>query len=158
MNSEVVMNSQSIAPTHLGGFRGPPQDAHHPGRRGIGPFLGHVAEMTAAMMIGMPLVGMPLRALQGALFGAWSLGIPEVRATGMAVSMTVAMVVWMRIRRHSWRASAEMGAAMLLPTIALLPLLWVGIISGSALIGLGHVVMLPAMLVVMLYRRRDYGL
>jgi flagellar biosynthetic protein FliP len=152
------MNSQSIAPTQPGDFEAPPHEAHHRGRRGIGTFLGHVTEMTAAMMIGMALVGMPLRAFQGAVFGASSLAIPEVRASGMAVSMTIAMVAWMRIRGHSSRASAEMGAAMLVPTMALLPLSWGGIISGSVLLGLGHVVMLPAMLAVMLYRRRDYGL
>ena len=45
------------------------------------------------------LFGMPLRALQGALLGPASVGIPELRA-GMATAMTVAMVIWMRFRRH----------------------------------------------------------
>jgi flagellar biosynthetic protein FliP len=152
------MNSQSIALNQPGSFEATPHAAHNGGRRGVGPFLGHLAEMIAAMMIGMPLFGMPLRALQGALLGASSVGIPELRALGMATAMTVAMVAWMRFRGHSWRASAEMAAAMVVPTVALFPLLWVGMISGGMLVGLVHVLMVPSMLGVMLYRRREYGM
>jgi flagellar biosynthetic protein FliP len=152
------MNSHSIALNQPGGFEATPHAAHHGGRRGVGPFLGHFAEMFVAMMIGMPLFGMPLRALQGALLGAPSVGIPELRALGMATAMTVAMVAWMRFRGHSWRASAEMAAAMIVPTVALLPLLWAGIISGGTLVRLEHVLMVPSMLAVMLYRRTDYGM
>ena len=90
------MNSQSIELLQPGGFEVTPHAAHHGGRRGIGPFLGHFAEMFVAMMVGMPLFGMPMRALQAALLGPSSVGIPELRALGMAVSMTVAMVAWMR--------------------------------------------------------------
>ena len=100
---------------------------------------------------------MPLRALQGALLGPASVGIPELRALVWR-SMTVAMVIWMRFRRHSSRATTEMAAAMVVPTVALFPLLWAGIISGGMLVGLGHVLMLPSMLAAMLYRRSDYGL
>ena len=152
------MNSQSIVVPGPGPFEALPGAVHHGGGRGIGRFLRHFAEMFAAMMIGMPLVGMPLRALQGALLGPSSIGIPELRALGMAVAMSVAMVAWMRFRDHSWRSSAEMAAAMVVPVVAFIPLLWMGIISGSMLVGLGHVLMLPAMLAVMLYRRSEYGL
>ena len=152
------MNSQSIVFPGPGSFEAPPGAVHHGGSRGIGRFLGHFAEMFAAMMIGMPLFGMPLRALQGVVLGPSSIGIPELRALGMAVAMSVAMVAWMRFRGHSWRSSAEMAAAMVVPMVAFIPLLWMGIISGSTLVGLGHVLMLPAMLAVMLYRRSEYGL
>lgn len=152
------MNSQSIELRQPGGFEVTPHAAHHGGRRGVRPFLGHAGEMFVAMMVGMPLFGMPLRAVQGALLGPSSVGIPELRALGMAVSMTISMVAWMRYRGHSWRASAEMGAAMIVPSVALLPLLWTGIISGGMLVGLAHVLMLPSMLAVMLYRRSAYGL
>lgn len=152
------MNSQSIELLQPGGFEVTPHAAHYGGRRGVRPFLRHVGEMFVAMMIGMPLFGMPLRALQGALVGPSSVGIPEFRALGMAISMTISMVAWMRYRGHSWRASAEMGAAMIVPPVALFPLLWMGIISGAMLVGLAHGLMLPSMLAVMLYRRRAYGL
>ena len=131
---------------------------HHGGRRGISLFLGHFAGMFVAMMVGMPLFGMPLRALQGALLGPSSVGIPELRALGMAISMTVAMVAWMRFRGHSWRPSIEMGAAMIVPTLALFPLSWAGLIAARGLSGLAMALMLPAMLLAMLYRRSEYGL
>jgi len=152
------MNSQSIALTQPGSFEAAPHATHHGGRRGIGPFLRHFVEMFVAMMVGMPLFGMPLRSLQGVLLGPSSVGIPELRALGMAAAMTVAMVIWMRFRRHSSRATTEMAAAMVVPTVALFPLLWAGIISSGMLVGLGHVLMLPGMLAVMLYRRSEYGL
>jgi hypothetical protein len=152
------MNSQAIELLQPGSFEVTPEAAHHGGRRGVRPFLGHVGEMFVAMMIGMPLFGMPLRALQGALLGPSSIGIPELRALGMAVSMTISMVAWMRYRGHSWRASAEMGAAMIVPSVAMFPLLWTDIISGGMLVGLAHGLMLPSMIAVMLYRRSEYGL
>lgn len=152
------MNSQSIELLQPGGFEVTPHGAHYGGRRGVRLFLGHVGEMFAAMMIGMPMFGMPLRAMQAALLGPSSVGIPELRALGMTVSMTIAMVGWMRYRGHSWRASAEMGAAMIVPPVAFFPLLWTGIISGGTLVGLAHVLMLPSMLAVMWYRRSAYGL
>lgn len=151
------MNSQSIALADPA-FADAPAAAHHGSRRGIGRFLGHFGEMAAAMMIGMAVPGMPLRALQVAVLGPESAGVPELRALGMAASMTVAMVAWMRFRGHSWRASAEMAAAMMVPTVALLPLLWLDLVSGRTLVAVGHGVMLPAMLAAMLYRRREYGL
>jgi flagellar biosynthetic protein FliP len=152
------MSSQSIALTRPGGIEATPHTADHGGRRGIGPFVRHVVEMSVAMMIGMPLFGMPLRAVQGALLGPSSVGIPELRALGMAVAMTMAMVIWMRYRSHSSRATGEMAAAMIVPTVALFPMYWAGIISGGMLVGLTHVLMLPSMLAVMLYRRSEYGL
>ena len=150
------MNSQSMAMS--GAFEASPHAGHHGGRRGVGPFVVHFIEMVMVMMVGMPLFGMPLRALQGALLGPASVEIPELRALGMATAMTVAMVIWMRYRGHSRRATTEMAAAMVIPTIAILPMLWVGIISGGTLVGLTHILMLPSMLAVMLYRRSEYGL
>jgi len=152
------MNSHSIAQAQPARFEVTPHGVHHGARRGIRPFLGHFAEMFVVMMVGMPLFGMPLRALLAALLGPASVRTPELRALGMAMAMTVAMVAWMRFRGHSWGAAAEMGGAMLLPTAALLPLFWSDIISGGMLVGLGHVVMLPSMLAVMICRRSQYGL
>jgi hypothetical protein len=151
------MNTQSIASNQPGGFEATPHAAR-PTVRGLVPFLGHFAEMFTAMMIGMLVVGMPLRALQEAVFGPASVRVPELRALGMAVAMTLAMVAWMRFRHHSWRASTEMGAAMLVPTVALFPLLWADIVSGGMLMTLGHSLMLPSMLAAMAYRRGEYGL
>jgi len=100
------------------------------------------------------LVGMAL----GAFLGFYDVARTELLALSMALSMSAPMVGWMRLRRHSWRASNEMAAAMIVPAIALCPLLWWGLISDDTLIGLQHVLMLPAMLAVMVYRRTDFGL
>lgn len=51
-----------------------------------------------------------------------------------------------------------MGAAMVLPLAALFPMLWTGLLSADAVLDLQHLLMLPAMLGAMLYRRREYGL
>jgi hypothetical protein len=39
------------------------------------------------------------------------LGQPELFALGMAASMSLPIVAWMRHRGHSWRNGAEMSAA-----------------------------------------------
>ena len=46
---------------------------------------------------------------------------------------------------------------MIVPTAAILPLFWVGLITGTTLIGIEHLSMAPAMLALMAYRHRDYG-
>ncbi len=121
--------------------------AHHgaPSRR---RFLGHFIEMQVAMMVGM--------AAGGAL-GVSAIAGTELRAAAWMIAMVVPMVAWMRFRGMSWRASAEMSAAMLVPTLAALPIFWAGLIPGSLLIGIEHMSMGPAMLALMVYRRREYG-
>ena len=143
------MNSQALALTNPGGLESSPPAAHHASGRGWVAFLGHFGQMFVAMMLGMGLFALlPFR----------SRDLPELYALLMAVSMTVPMVAWMHFRGHPRRASAEMAAAMVVPTLVLIPLVWLDIISGRMLIGLEHVLMLPTMLAAMLYRRSEYGL
>lgn len=73
-----------------------------------------------------------------------------------AVGMTVAMVAWMRHRRHSWRRSTEMATAMIVPAVPLICLRLLDIISGP-ICGLYCLATLIAMVALMLYRRSDYG-
>jgi flagellar biosynthetic protein FliP len=68
----------------------------------------------------------------------------------MATSMTLGMSIWMAIRRHAWRFILEMGAAMYLSFVVLFPAYWAGLLSGDGLLVVGHIVMLPAMAVVIL--------
>lgn len=143
------MNSQSLTLTNPGGLESSSPTAHHAGGRGWVAFLGHVGQMFVAMMLGMGLF---------ALLPVRSRDLPELYALLMAVSMTVPMVAWMSFRGHPRRASAEMAAAMVVPTLVLIPLVWLDIISGRMLIGLEHVLMLPTMLAAMLHRRSEYGL
>ncbi|NUW39621.1 hypothetical protein [Nonomuraea rhodomycinica] len=117
-------------------------------------FLGHFAEMLAAMILGMVLLGPLWEALPG---GPALLARPDLAVLVMATDMTVGMSLWMRYRGHGWGAIAEMGAAMYAPFAVLLVPYWTGLLSGHALMMAGHVLMVPAMLLVMLRRRAEYG-
>jgi flagellar biosynthetic protein FliP len=116
--------------------------------RRIVRFVGHYLEMVAAMVVGMV-------ALAPLWPQAW-LVRADVDAVVMATNMTVAMVAWMRIRRHPWPRTLEMAAVMYLPFLALLVPYWLGALTGTALMVAGHVIMFPLMLAAMVWRRRDY--
>ena len=119
--------------------------------RGHLRFAGHFAEMVVAMLAGMVALG-PL----------WSWALPGLSAYPvagvlvMATNMSIGMALWMRIRKHSWPRIAEMCAAMYVPFVALLIPYWLGAISGDLLMMAGHVLMIPAMLAAMVWRRADY--
>ena len=81
-------------------------------------FIRHYVEMVIAMLAGMAVLGMPLAAL-----GTDS---TELELLGMAFSMTVPMVAWMRYRGHGWAPAADMTASMFLPSFAAIALLWTG--------------------------------
>jgi hypothetical protein len=119
-------------------------------------FLRHFGEMILAMLLGMAvfevvngmiLVPMGFTYLSGSL---------EISTISMAVAMTVPMVAWMRIRKHTWRLNAEMAGAMLVPTVLLIALSSLGLFPRMSLMLGMHLLMVPAMLAVMLYRWRDY--
>ena len=64
------------------------------------------------------------------------------------VEMVVAMFLGM---------GADMTAAMAIPTLTVLALLWTGLVGGlGTLLLIEHVAMLPSMLVAMLLRRDEY--
>ncbi len=122
----------------------------HPSRgRQTLRFLRHFGEMLLAMLLGMAVF----------YVGTGTIIIPmrsEVSALAMAVAMTVPMVVWMRIRKHSWRLTAEMAGAMIVPTFSLIGGSWLGLLPSTSVMLGTHLLMVPAMLAVMLYRWRDY--
>jgi flagellar biosynthetic protein FliP len=125
-----------------------PSPAHR--TRRLARFAGHYLEMVLAMVVGMV-------ALAPLWPAAW-VASEGVHAIVMATDMTVAMVLWMAVRRHRWPRIAEMAAAMYLPFVALLVPWGLGVLSGSALMVAGHVIMFPLMLLAMLWRRHEYGL
>ncbi|WP_439380564.1 hypothetical protein [Amycolatopsis lexingtonensis] len=116
--------------------------------RKLARFTGHYVEMVAAMLIGMVALG--------PLWPPVWLERTDVGALVMATDMTVAMVLAMALRRHSWPRIAEMAAAMYLPFVALLVPYWLGALSGTALMVAGHVLMFPLMLAAMVWRRAEY--
>ena len=105
--------------------------------------------MVIGMVVLHPLwaVGFGASGLDGALDHA------TVMAVVMATDMSLGMGAWMRYRGHTWHSIAEMSAAMYLPFAVFLPPVWAGVMSGSAMVTAGHLLMLPTMLTLMLWRR-----
>lgn len=124
-------------------------------------FARHYAEMLIAMFFGMAILGFPLAALLkpiGVDVAHWDSEAPALLLLGMAFTMTVPMVAWMRHRGHRWVLAREMTAAMFVPTLAAIVLLWASVETDiHALLQIQHLAMLPSMLAAMLLRRREYA-
>ena len=119
-------------------------------------FLRHYAEMVVVMLAGMMILGMPLGAVANALVDG-ATDKPAVMLGGMGLTMTVPMVAWMRLKhRHGWRASNEMAASMIVPTLAAIGVHAAGAASLDTVMLAEHVVMLVAMYGVMLLRPLEY--
>jgi hypothetical protein len=114
--------------------------------------------MVLAMAGGMMIVGSLLGAGIDLAGGDYSTLGPEASALLMALSMSVGMTLWMRHRRHRWPMILEMDGAMFASFAAVLPFLWVDVLSEDAMYVLGHVLMLPVMLAIMLRRRHEHAL
>jgi hypothetical protein len=120
-------------------------------------FIRHYVQMVVAMFAGMFVLGRGAVLLFGLDTGKLYDDAPALGLTGMATTMTIPMVAWMRHRGHGWRAAWEMTASMYLPTFAAIGLLWAGVLeSGHTAMGIQHVIMFPAMLLVMLLRPDEY--
>jgi hypothetical protein len=119
-------------------------------------FLRHYAEMVVVMFAGMFVLMAPAGVLLGAFGTSWSRLSPAMNVVAMALTMTVPMVAWMRYRGHAWRANIEMAASMLIPTFAVMGVLWSGIAKGGLTVP-EHAGMLTCMLVAMLLRRDEYS-
>jgi hypothetical protein len=113
-------------------------------------FIRHYLEMVIAMVAGMVVLGAPAGLVvdygaTGQMLGA------------MAITMTVPMAAWMRYRGHGWAPTAEMSAAMIVPSLGVIALFAADLVTDvGALVLLEHVVMLAAMLGAMLLRRDEY--
>jgi hypothetical protein len=115
-------------------------------------FIRHYVEMLIAMFIGMGVFAAAL-----AVAGVEVEGI-GLRLLWMAFTMSVGMVAWMRYRGHGWAPCADMTAAMFVPSLGAIALLWIGLVEDEgALLAIQHVAMFPAMLVAMLLRRDEYS-
>jgi hypothetical protein len=120
-------------------------------------FARHFGEMLVAMFLGMGVLG-GLAALGFAALGGSSSDLPGgVRVTLMGIYMTVPMVLWMRYRGHAAARNAEMAMSMVVPTLAAAVLAFAGALGTGAALAVQHVVMIPAMLGVMLWRYEEYA-
>ena len=115
-------------------------------------FLRHYAEMLIAMFAGMVVLGAPAVALFDA--DDWAI---EPKLLGMAFTMSVPMVAWMRFRGHGWAPAWEMTAAMFIPSVGAILLVWAGAADSEDAMMIQHVAMFPAMLIAMLLRRDEYS-
>ena len=144
--------------------QGAPEHDSAEDRRGLGGsagrFIRHYVEMVVAMFAGMVVLGAPAGwALQA--FGTSTSELtdtaPALMLLGMAVTMTVPMVAWMRYRGHGWRANTEMAGSMVLPTLAAIGVLAAGVMTDvGTLLAVEHVAMLFGMLAAMLLRLDEY--
>jgi hypothetical protein len=130
------------------------------GRKGL-HFLRHLLEMIVVMMLGMCALGAAWGAFHEIVFGsafadAWR-DYVGLAAFAMAFNMTVPMVLWMRYRGHSWERGGEMATAMNLPLLPLLLLYSLDLIPAPAVLGLQMMLMIPAMVLAMLYRKEEYS-
>lgn len=91
--------------------------------------------MTGAMPLGMCVLGMAFRGVHLAVFGS---GFDEA---------------WHDRRGHSWERGGEMAAAMFALALALF---WMRITSAHVVLPLEMALMIPALIVVMLYRIDEY--
>jgi len=118
----------------------------------------HFVEMVLAMILGMAVLGAVVQAICAVLgHSGFFLDHPGLRAPLMAMNMTIGMAAWMRHRGHSWAPIGEMSAAMFVPAAVLIVPFWAGALSGDALLGAMHILMLPAMVIAMLRRRDEYA-
>jgi len=112
------------------------------------------------MLLGMVVLGSALTvalAPAGVDVSSWRSDAPALLLLGMAFTMTVPMVAWMRHRGHGWAPAADMTAAMFLPSLAAIALLWAGLVTDThALLMIQHIAMGPAMLVAMALRVHEY--
>ncbi len=126
-------------------------------RRRVRKLVVHYLEMVVAMLVGM----VALQPLWNMAFDAvgWSavLDRPEPMALVMATNMTIGMTAVMRWRKHSWRACAEMAAAMYLPFVVLFVPMWAGLLSVDGMYLWGHLLMLFAMAGAMAIRPDEYA-
>jgi hypothetical protein len=120
-------------------------------------FVRHYLEMVVAMAAGMIVLGPVESLLLDPVGWAELRARPELDALVMATNMTVAMGAWMRFRGHGRAATTEMAVAMYGSFVVLFPPLWLGLLSATGLMVLGHVLMLLAMAAVLLRRRSEYS-
>lgn len=127
---------------------GPAAHVHHGHGGSKKAFVLHFVEMNLSMMVGMFI---------GGALGVSRIPNVELKAILWLVAMTVPMVLWMRYRGMTWRQGTEMSLGMVVPTAAALLAFWAGLIPAQSVNGIEHGSMLPGMLAVMLYRRKEYG-
>ena len=120
-------------------------------------FFHHYLEMIVVMLVSMMVLSGLFWGILGILGHGNLRHYLGVRAFVMTINMAIGMTIWMRFRRHGWASTFEMDAAMILPFVLLIGPYWAGMLSGGALLGVEHLLMLPFMFIIMLGRYDEYA-
>ena len=121
-------------------------------------FWRHYLQMAAVMAAGMIATGAVFLSIVG--LKTWdevTSQYPTQALVAMAAGMSIPMVAWMLYRGMGRKNSYEMAAAMVLPVIPLLCLVWFGV-TKSAQCGGYCVLTLVTMYALMRYRRSEYSM
>lgn len=129
-------------------------DEHAPSRR---RFWLHYLEMVVVMFVGMGVFSGLAALAFGAAGGSVGAQPGWFRVLLMGINMTIPMVLWMTLRRHPAMRSVEMAASMMVPTALAAALVAAGTFGTMTGMLVQHVIMLPAMLGVMLWRYDEYA-
>lgn len=127
-------------------------------KRHLSPLWRHFLEMLAAMAVGMLAAGAIVVSVTG--LKTWdqvTVQYPNQALLAMAAGMSIPMVAWMLLRGMGWRNSAEMAAAMVLPVLPFLCLVWFHVGKGAQCGGYCAATIV-AMLALMRYRRSQYSM
>jgi cytochrome bd-type quinol oxidase subunit 2 len=127
-------------------------------QRHLSPFWRHFLEMLGAMVVGMIATGAIFLSIVG--LKTWdqvTIQYPTQALVAMAGGMSIPMVAWMLYRGMGRRNTFEMAAAMVLPVLPFLCLVWFGV-TKSAQCGGYCALTIVAMLVLMGYRRSQYSM
>ena len=127
-------------------------------RKHLSPFWRHFLEMLAAMAVGMiATVAIFLSIVGLKTWDEVTIQYPTQALLAMAAGMSIPMAAWMLHRGMGRRNTYEMAAAMILPVIPFLCLVWFGI-TKSAWCGPYCAATIVAMLALMRSRRSTYSM
>jgi len=82
---------------------------------------------------------------------------PELSALVIALTLSMPMAAWMRLRGHDWHHTIEMSGATALVGVLLIGGFWLGVISQHGLIEWQIRLVCPVMVAVMLLRAGFYS-
>jgi hypothetical protein len=127
-------------------------------KRHLSPFWRHFLEMLASMAVGMITAGAIFVSVTG--LKTWAevtVQYPTQALLVMTAGMSIPMVAWMLYRGMGRRNAFEMAAAMVLPVLPFLCLVWFDV-TESAECGGYCATTIVAMLVLMRYRHSTYSM
>ena len=123
----------------------------------LSPFWRHFVQMLAVMVAGMVASAAIFLTVIQMDWEEATASHPIASLLVIAAGMTVPMAAWMLYGGMGWRNTSEMAAAMILPVVPFLLLVWFDV-TKSAQCGAYCLIGIAAMLGLMLYRRADYSM